>query len=583
MSVPRSAQRRRLGALAGVTSVLLLSTVLAAGPAPAQVACDPANLPPVIAQEDLLPGTIGDGVTALTGTTPEPFTYEVVGTIPDGWMLGLDAIVIHITGPQEFLDETGGVFFGMSGSPAYVGGELAGAVSGAFYDDPTFGVLTPAEAMLEIMDAAQPPATPKQTIVPTDAIRRAMARIQGEPVSSVTGTFQQLPTPLAVSGLSRRQAGELQARLDERGENFRVYRAASASTTAVGVVPTQFAPGEPLGAAIAYGDASYYATGTATFTCDDYVAAFGHPFFYDAPGDISLGLSGAEGLMVLKPLGWPGSRFALLTEPRGTIVQDRFAGIVGAVGLEPPSVPVTSDLDNLDEGTSRLGETQAIHTWGWWLEEIVWAHLWANFAATFGHYGGGTSELDWTLTGHTAAGPFSVSDTSMASSQWDVTESMWPLIRTIDALTFNEFEDVTFDGVSTTGWVTKDRLEGTIGQVLLSSTSFPTPKETNVVRARPGDTVTIQVTFEMLEGDDEVVTATLTVPKRPDRNIEIKMRGGRDRTRYWDAESFDDLLELLVAKEHVNDLVISGIRPTQRLPQEFVVSGKDRFYVRTRW
>lgn len=287
--------------------------------------------------------------------------------------------------------------------------------------------------------------------------------------------------------------------------------------------------------------------------------------------------------MVLKPLGWPGSRFALLTEPRGTIVQDRFAGIVGAVGLEPPSVPVTSDLDNLDEGTSRLGETQAIHTWGWWLEEIVWAHLWANFAATFGHYGGGTSELDWTLTGHTAAGPFSVSDTSMASSQWDVTESMWPLIRTIDALTFNEFEDVTFDGVSTTGWVTKDRLEGTIGQVLLSSTSFPTPKETNVVRARPGDTVTIQVTFEMLEGDDEVVTATLTVPKRPDRNIEIKMRGGRDRTRYWDAESFDDLLELLMAKEHVNDLVISGIRPTQRLPQEFVVSGKDRFYVRTRW
>jgi hypothetical protein len=38
------------------------------------------------------------------------------GNDPDGWMLGLDAIVIHITGPQEFLDETGGVFFGMSGS-----------------------------------------------------------------------------------------------------------------------------------------------------------------------------------------------------------------------------------------------------------------------------------------------------------------------------------------------------------------------------------------------------------------------------------------------------------------------------------
>jgi hypothetical protein len=581
MSVPRSIHRRRLGTLAGVTSVLLLATMLAAGPAPAQVACDTSTID-VVPQGNLTPGTLGDGVTTLAANTAAPFTFEVVGTIPDGWMLGLDAIVIHITGPQGFLDETGGVFFGMSGSPAYVGGDLAGAVSGVFYDDATFGVLTPAEAMLDVMDAAQPPVTPKQTIVPTDDIRRAIARIQGRSVSSVTGTFQQLPTPLAVSGLSRKQAAELQTRLDERGENFWVYRAASASSTAA-LDPTQFFAGETLGAAISYGDASYYATGTATFVCGDYVAAFGHPFFYDAPGEISLGLSGAEGLMVLKPTGWPGYRFALLTEPRGTIVQDRFAGIVGAVGVTPPSVPITSDLDNLDEGTSRLGTTEAVHTWGWWLEELVWAHLWANFAATFGHYGGGTSQLAWTLTGHTAAGPFSVSDFSMASSPWDVTDSMWPLISSIDALQFNEFEEVTFDDISMTGWVTKDRLEGTIGQVLLSSTSFPTPTDNNVIRARPGDTVTIQVSFDMLEGDDEVVTAYLVVPKNPRRSIEIKMRGGRDRTRYWDAGSFDELLELLVAKEHVNDLVISGIRPTQRLPQDFVVSGRDRFYVRTRW
>ncbi|HEU4355896.1 MAG TPA: SpoIVB peptidase S55 domain-containing protein [Actinomycetota bacterium] len=583
MSVPRSTPRRRLTALAGVTSVLLLATMLSAGPAPAQVACDTSTIT-IVPQDDLTPGVTGDGVTTLAANTAAPFDFEVVGTIPDGWMLGLDAIVIHITGPTEFLDETGGVFFGMSGSPAYVGGDLAGAVSGVFWDDPTFGVLTPAQAMLDVMDAAQPPAPLAQKIVPTDAVRRSMARIQGESVSSVTGSFQQLPTPLAVSGLSRRQAAELQARLDERGENFWVYRAASAKTTANAALdPTPFAPGETLGAAVSYGDASYYATGTATFICGDYVAAFGHPFFYDAPGEISLGLSGAEGLMVLKPLGYPGYRYALLTEPRGTIVQDRFAGIVGLQGVAPPSVPVTSDLENLDEGNTRLGTTEAIHTWGWWLEEIVWAHLWSNFAATFGHYGGGTSRLDWTLTGHTASGPFTVTDFSMASSPWDVTDSMWPLISSIDALQFNEFEEVTFDGVATTGWVTKDRLEGTIGQVLLSSTSFPTPKETNVIRARPGDVVTIAITFDMLEGGTQPVIATLTVPKRPSKNIEIKMRGGRDRSRYWDAGSFDELLDLLQAKEHTNDLVITGIRPTQRLPQEFVVGGKDRFYVRTKW
>jgi hypothetical protein len=545
MSAPRSTPRRRLTAIAGFTSLLLLATMLSAGPAPAQVACDTSTIA-IVPQGNLTPGTIGNGVTTLAQNIPAPFDFEVVGTIPDGWMLGLDAIVIHITGPQEFLDETGGVFFGMSGSPALVGGDLAGAVSGVFWDDPTFGVLTPAQAMLDVMDAAQPPAPLAQRIVPTDAVRRAMARIQGESVSSVSGSFEQLPTPLAVSGLSRRQAAELQTRLDERGENFHVYRAASATSSAA-LDPTQFDPGETLGAAISYGDASYYATGTATFVCGDYVAAFGHPFFYDAPGEISLGLSGAEGLMVLKPLGYPGYRYALLTEPRGTIVQDRFAGIVGAVGQVPPSVPITSDLQNLDDLTSRQGETEAIHTWGWWLEEIVWAHLWSNFAAAFGHFGGGTSRLEWTLSGHTAAGAFTVSDFSMASSPWDVTDSMWPLISAIDALQFNGFEDVTFDGIDSTGWVTQERLEGRIDQVMLSSTSFPSPTEHNVIRAAPGDTVTVDITLDMLEGDDVSVTASLTVPKKSPRNIEISMRG-RSRTRYWDAESFDELLDLLVAK-----------------------------------
>jgi len=144
MSDARSAPRRRLGWLAGATTFLLLASMLAAGPAPALTPC--TSPPATISQAKLTPGTLGTGLTTLDGTTPVPFDFEVVGTIPDGWMLGLDAIVIHVTGPSSFLDATGGVFFGMSGSPTYVNGKLAGAVSGVFWDDPTFGVLTPAKA-----------------------------------------------------------------------------------------------------------------------------------------------------------------------------------------------------------------------------------------------------------------------------------------------------------------------------------------------------------------------------------------------------------------------------------------------------
>ena len=575
MSVSRSAPRRRLGLLAGATSVLILASLLAAGPAPALTPC--TNPPAVIPEGQLTPGTIGSGMTTLAGTTPVPFTFEIVGTIQNGFMLGLDAIVIHITGPQSFLDTTGGVFFGMSGSPAYVNGKLAGAVSAVFYDDPTFGALTPAEAMLGVLDAAQGSARPARTIEPTLEVRRAMARILGVEPNSVTGTFDQLPVPLAVSGLTDESVAELQARLNDRGENFVVYSAASAAPSSGTVTPTPFTPGEPLGVAIAYGDASYYATGTATFTCGDYVVAFGHPFFYDAPGQLSLGLSGAEGLMVLKGQGWPGSRYALLAEARGTIVQDRFAGIAGVVGMVPASVPIVSDLTNLDDGTSRVGTTEVLHTWGWWLEELVWSHLSANFASVFGHYGGGSSSLDWTLEGTTADGPFTVSNHWMNSAEWDATESLWRLVSAVDMLQFVEDADVTFTGISTSGWITRDRLEGKIDLVRVASTTQPKLRVRDLVKAHPGDVVTVEVTFDALEGDDVVTTVQFEVPMNVRGTRQILLRGGRDRYRW--STSLQEVLDTLNGGEHTDDLVVTGLGGRNQWPQGLVVSGKHRFWV----
>jgi hypothetical protein len=123
--------------------------------------------------------------------------------------------------------------------------------------------------------------------------------------------------------------------------------------------------------------------------CDDVVAAFGDPLFYDAPGDVSLGLAGASGLAVIGGQLFPGARFANLTEPRGTIISDTFVGSAGVVGQEPVSMPITSDLTNLDDGTSRHGETEAFFTVGYWLESLVWSHLYSNIAAVTGHFGPG--------------------------------------------------------------------------------------------------------------------------------------------------------------------------------------------------
>jgi len=180
--------------------------------------------------------------------------------------------------------------------------------------------------------------------------------------TEVTGSFQQLPVLVGAAGLPPAGIAHLQQTFDEHGENMRVY---SAGSTPIGgpVQDLPFAPGEPLGAAISYGDAALYATGTATFVCGNEVAAFGHPFFYDAPGDISLGLAGANGLMVLGGQFFPGSRFATLTEPRGQIVQDQFVGILGVEGQEPPSTPITPDTKLAFNEAFFIAEPQAQLLW----------------------------------------------------------------------------------------------------------------------------------------------------------------------------------------------------------------------------
>jgi len=593
MSIERVASRRR-GPSAGATALLVLVSTLWMSPAAAVTAC--TQPPAIIPQEQLTPGTLGNGLTTLGGTTPVPFTFEVIGTIPDGWMLGLDAIVIRITGPRSFLDQTGGVFFGMSGSPAYVNGRLAGAVSGVF-DDPTFGVLTPAADMLEVLDAAGSAAPLARTIRPTPAIRRAIAEASGVPVSEVTGSFHRLRTPLGVAGLSPAVLEELQRRLDERGESFWVYPASSTPTPGR-VTPTPFRPGEPLGAAISYGDAAIYATGTATFTCGGSVVAFGHPFFSDAPGRISLGLSGAKGLMVVKGGQglWPGYRFALLTDPRGTIVQDRFAGIAGVIGVEPTTIPIRSTLRSRDSGDSRTGTTEAIHTWGYWIEEILWSHLAQNFAAVLGHLGPGTADLAWTITGTTPEGPFEVSNRWMTSSPYDATAVIGRLLNAVDRLQFNPYEPVTFTAIDTTGSITEERLEGKLVRIRLASTSQPALRvRGGTVRARPGDRLTIEATFERPNGGLVVTTVSVRVPELPPGLWEVHLRGGRARSSDQggppvaldsappggdDAGSFAELIQDLNGGEHPNDLIMEGLGGQRTWEQDLVIHGHGTFRVR---
>src|SRR5205823_12834492 len=94
-------------------------------------------------------GMKGVAYTVFQGTEPEPMDVEVLGILKGNNGPKGDIILIRLKGKKV---EYTGVVAGMSGSPVYIEGKLAGALAfriGEFSKEPIAGV-TPISQMLEI-------------------------------------------------------------------------------------------------------------------------------------------------------------------------------------------------------------------------------------------------------------------------------------------------------------------------------------------------------------------------------------------------------------------------------------------------
>src|SRR5687768_5788995 len=89
------------------------------------VFAQPADAP-TIPLDDLRPGQQGVVWTVLQGTQAEPFSVEVTGVLRNALGPGKSLIVCQLTDPRV---QHMGAVAGMSGSPLYIDGRLAGALS----------------------------------------------------------------------------------------------------------------------------------------------------------------------------------------------------------------------------------------------------------------------------------------------------------------------------------------------------------------------------------------------------------------------------------------------------------------------
>jgi hypothetical protein len=290
--------------------------------------------------DEIQAGMRGTGRSTFSARGIEEFSVEVLGIL-HGWVPGGDLIVIEASGGP--LAETG-IFRGMSGSPVYLEGRLAGAISynlGGFGERPIAGV-TPIGEMLPI--AASHAARAARDAKPSELAPPRKAALPG---GRRAAEIEPIRTPVVLAGF----APPAREAVDQFLGGFGLEVVSGGASGGGVQVTSPLVPGSPLGVQLVRGDVEATALGTVTHVDGDQVLAFGHPMFL--AGDVDLPMTAAQVFTV-----YPSQDISFVVGAAagtvGRVVADQMTGIAGRLGESAPMVPLSIRVHHPDRPERRF-------------------------------------------------------------------------------------------------------------------------------------------------------------------------------------------------------------------------------------
>jgi hypothetical protein len=312
--------------------------------------------PALFPLRDVKPGMKGVTYTIFEGDQVEKVDLEVIGILHNAVGPKQDVILVRLLGDK--VQQTG-VAAGMSGSPVYFDGKLAGALAlklGSFTKEAIGGV-TPIANMLEVEDSPASPApqiagslsitlTNPAASTPFTAPEAAEADASRVPlpadfaarISTGSGQFLvPIETPLIAAGLYP----ETLARFGKEFASWGMTVMAG-GTAAPTPEDAQLKPGDMVGIDLIRGDLSISSGCTVTLVEGDRVLACGHSLF--GFGAVQMPLARAHVLMTLASAA-ASTKILTTGATIGTVTQDRPTVVMGKLGAGPPMVPLHVTLD----------------------------------------------------------------------------------------------------------------------------------------------------------------------------------------------------------------------------------------------
>ncbi|MFB3776076.1 MAG: hypothetical protein ACE141_00660 [Bryobacteraceae bacterium] len=304
----------------------------------------------ILRTSEIKAGMQGVAWTVFQGTEPEPIPVEIIGLYKNAGGPKQDIILGKLGGKAVRTNVAGG----MSGSPVYIDGKLAGAIStriSVLSPDAICGI-TPIELMLEVslFDDSRPQSSQAPAGLPVQVAGGGLSGIAGQ-----AAVMTPIETPLVFSGFESNVLREVAPLFQQFGLTV-VQGGASGALRDSEPAPgweNSLRPGELVAAVLVSGDMTVSGQGTVTYNDGRRVLAFGHSLLNLGP--VSMPMSKGEVLMTLASSLQP-NKFANATQIVGALRQDRHSAALGVLGEQAQMIPVSVAVRSLAEDGSVRGE-----------------------------------------------------------------------------------------------------------------------------------------------------------------------------------------------------------------------------------